>query len=435
MTSPSRPGAPGPESQPRGSQAGGASWPGEQPPAQSFRRGGEQGQGTDPRLQPPDRPGQGTDPRLQSPGPATSGRPGRGTDPRLQPPGPTGASGGPGPGSPAEGPRPRQAQGPSFDQPQGPPGRQGAGPGQSHPAAHGSGPRGETPGAALGRDPADPYKPFVTAGQISGPKTPPPARQQEIWDTVFSDDDEPEERRPFWIFALIGSVVVALLAVLLWAFLAGPLAGSDEEPSDGVSGKAAPTTSPQGTTRSQSITKLPRFPGRASAVSGTLTDSRVAITVPRLGGVWRLDTRPSVMKTYGYATRQYVAAGQDTVGKPQFAQVMTGPLQARLKSKYSSPENLLPVVNAVAVQARQKLFPSGNAVRKTSQQSLSIQGMPGQLAAWQVTTGQSTTTMVVAAISTGDDLPAIVYMSVPDNKKQLLPDINTVFQRIRLTGS
>ena len=33
------------------------------------------------------------------------------------------------------------------------------------------------------------------------------------------------------------------------------------------------------------------------------------------------------------------------------------------------------------------------------------------------------------------DLPAIVYMSVPDAKKELLPDVNTVFRKIRLSSS
>jgi hypothetical protein len=34
-------------------------------------------------------------------------------------------------------------------------------------------------------------------------------------------------------------------------------------------------------------------------------------------------------------------------------------------------------------------------------------------------------------ISTGADRPVIVYMSVPDSKKGLLPDINTIFSSIR----
>ena len=43
--------------------------------------------------------------------------------------------------------------------------------------------------------------------------------------------------------------------------------------------------------------------------------------------------------------------------------------------------------------------------------------------------------MVVAAISTGADYPAIVYMSVPDNRRKLLPDVNTVFRQLRLASA
>ncbi|MEU3169125.1 hypothetical protein [Streptosporangium sp. NPDC006930] len=289
------------------------------------------------------------------------------------------------------------------------------------------------PGHHLSRDPSDPNKPFVTAGQISGPKTPPPERQQELWNTVFGDnyqaieDEEDGERgRPVWIFALAGSVAIALLGAVLWAFLAGPLASADEEiPSDP---KPAAT---QKSTKPAAIGRLPRFTGDASPVAGTLTDQQAGITLAQLGAPWRQDQRPGMPASYGFTTRQYLPAGADSTGKTQFAQLMSGPLSPRLKAKYTSPENLAPVINAVASSGRNKFFPEGNTARKTAQQTLSVNGLPGQLAAYEITAGDSKTTMVVAAVSTGADLPAIVYMSVPDSKKELLPDINTVFKSIR----
>ncbi|MER6827827.1 hypothetical protein ABT352_17745 [Streptosporangium sp. NPDC000563] len=289
------------------------------------------------------------------------------------------------------------------------------------------------PGHHLSRDPSDPNKPFVTAGQISGPKTPPPERQQELWNTVFGDnyqaieDEEDGERgRPVWIFALAGSVVIALLGAVLWAFLAGPLASADEEtPADP---KPAAT---QKSTKPAAIGRLPRFTGDASPVAGTLTDQQAGITLAQLGAPWRQDQRPGMPASYGFTTRQYLPAGPDSTGKTQFAQLMSGLLSPRLKAKYTSPENLAPVINAVASSGRNKFFPEGNTARKTAQQTLSVNGLPGQLAAYEITSGDSKTTMVVAAVSTGADLPAIVYMSVPDSKKELLPDINTVFKSIR----
>ncbi|GAA3066542.1 hypothetical protein GCM10010485_00060 [Streptosporangium carneum] len=308
-----------------------------------------------------------------------------------------------------------------------------------HPGAPGQPLQGQ-PGHHLSQDPSDPNRRFVTAGQISGPKTPPPERQQELWDTVFGDNyqamgDEDElegQGRPVWVFALVGSVVIALVGALLWAFMAGPLAATKEE-------DPAPQTKPSATkkptAKPQTIGRLPRFPGKASPVAGTLPDQAAAISVSRLGGPWRQDQRRTVPTVYGFTTRQYVPAGTDSAGRAQFAQLMSGALSPRLKDKYTSPENLAPVINAVASGARKKFFPEDNSARKTAQQTLSVNGLPGQLAAYEITTGDSKTTMVVAVVSTGADLPSVVYMSVPDSKKELLPDINTVFKSIQAVAS
>ncbi|SNS54858.1 hypothetical protein SAMN05216276_1011106 [Streptosporangium subroseum] len=296
------------------------------------------------------------------------------------------------------------------------------------------------PGHHLSRDPSDPNKPFVTAGQISGPKTPPPERQQELWNTVFGENyqamDEEEDLegqgRPVWVFALAGSVVLALILALLWAFIAGPLASTEEEPTTST---AKPAATGKSAAKPKPVGRLPRFPGEASPVAGTLTDQGAGITLAKLSTPWRQDQRPTVPTVFGFSTRQYLPAGPDSTGKTQFAQVMSGPLSPRLKSKYTSPENLAPVINAVASAGRKKFFPEDNTARKTAQQTLTVNGLPGQLAAYEITSGEAKTTMVVAAVNTGADLPAIVYMSVPDSKKELLPDINTVFKSIKASTS
>ncbi|WP_189236436.1 hypothetical protein [Planomonospora parontospora] len=373
---------------------------------------------------------------------AAFGAPAGGSAPVGDPvrPGQTGPGGHPGqrrPGDPGQVTQPGQ-----LPQPGGP-GQRPGGPGQAGHAGQagqdGQGSAQDRAGGHLSRDPSDPNRPFVTAGQISGPKTPPPERQQELWNTVFGDnyqamgeeEDLAGNGRPVWVFALAGSAVIALVGAVLWAFLAGPLAATD----DGSAVAATkPSATPKPSTAPKKVPRLPRFQGDASPVAGTLTDARAALTLPRLGAPWRLDTRPTVPTTYGFSTRQYVPAGQDSAGRSQFAQVMSGPLSPRLKSRYTSPENLAPVINAVTLAARRKFFPEGNSARKTAQQTLSVGGLPAQLAAYEITSDGSVTTVVVAAVSTGADLPSIVYMSVPDAKKELLPDVNTVFKAIRTTA-
>lgn len=274
----------------------------------------------------------------------------------------------------------------------------------------------------------------MTAGQISGSRTPPPERQQELWNTVFGDNyqamGEPESLdepgKPLWIYALAGSAAVALVIALLWAFIAGPLASQDSKSTEAQASPSAPASaSPRKT--STTIGRLPTFRGKASPVVGTLQDPQAGIQIPRLGGTWRLDQRPTVKGTYGYETRQYAMVGDNVA-----AQVLTGPLPAKLAGRYTSPDDLEPVIKAVVVDARKRLYEDGNKVRKIAQQPLKVGDSTGRLIAYQLTSPTEKATIVTAAINTGGDVPAIVFMSVPAEGKQLLPDVNTVVKRLRL---
>ncbi|MGV9308245.1 hypothetical protein ACWDLG_33150 [Nonomuraea sp. NPDC003727] len=301
----------------------------------------------------------------------------------------------------------------------------------------------QRPGAQLSRDPSDPDNRFVTAGQISGSRTPPPERQQELWNTVFGDGDEEAigaedsdddgPGKPVWIYALAGSIGIALVAALLWAFLAGPLA---KETSASPAAEPSPTASTaKPPTKKPSVGRLPRFQGTPSPVMGVTADSTAGISVPRLGGPWKADVRTTMKSTYGYSTRQFSPAGTDASGKPVVAQVMTGPLPARLAGTYSSPDDLEPVIKAVVVSARKLYFATPNIARKTATQTLKVGDLPAQLNAYEVTVDGAKTTVVAAAINTGADVPAIVYMSVPSEHKELLPDINSVFKQIKPTAA
>jgi hypothetical protein len=292
------------------------------------------------------------------------------------------------------------------------------------------------PGHNLSRDPSDPDRPFVTAGQISGSRTPPPERQQELWNTVFGDNyqamgDDPESLddpgKPIWIYALAGSVAIALVAALLWAFLAGPLAGEEPPKTDvadiKASSSAAPTKKPV-----NAIGRLPTYRGKAAPVIGTVPNVQAGITVPRLGGTWRLDQRATVKGTYGFDTRQYSLIDADTAG-----QILTGPLPTRLSSAYTTPDDLEPVIKAVVVDARKRLFEPGNKVRKIAQQPIKVGDATGRLMAYALTSPTEKATIVTAAINTGGEVPAIVYMSIPAEGKALLPDVNTVVKRLSLS--
>ncbi|MEW1842268.1 hypothetical protein AB0392_30370 [Nonomuraea angiospora] len=291
------------------------------------------------------------------------------------------------------------------------------------------------PGSNLNRDPSDPDRPFVTAGQISGSRTPPPERQQELWNTVFGDNyqgmddqdlEEESQGRPIWIYALGGSVAIALVAALLWAFLAGPLASDDPATSNTVAEKPTTSQKPSATRSSTTIGALPRYPGKAAPVIGRVPDAAAGISLPRLGGTWRLDTRTTVKATYNYDTRQFVPITQETS-----AQLMSGPLPQKLASYYEK-DNLEPVIKQVVLDARKRFFPTGNQVRKIAQQPIKVGDNTGRLIAYSLTSETEKATIVTMAVNTGGNLPAIVYMSIPADSKQLLPDVRTVMNQLRI---
>jgi hypothetical protein len=362
-------------------------------------------------------------------------------------------------GQPQSGQQPGQQQSgrPQPDRQSGQPahgwpqqGQQGRQPGQN--ASHAAGPQAgqqpgqqqgqqqgqlqeqARPGANLSRDPSDPEHRFVTAGQISGSRTPPPERQQELWNTVFGegyqgDGDSLEETgRPIWIYALAGSVAIALIVAILWAFLAGPLAG--EDPAQSNVPTTAPSASPKASASRQSTTipRLRAYPGKAAPVTGTVADATAGISVPRLGGTWRVDTRPTVKGTYGFDTRQYAMLGDNLA-----AQLLTGPLSPKLASFYTSKTDLEPVIKQVVLNARKRFFPAGNTVRKIAQQNIKVGDSTGRVVAYSLSSTTQKATIVTIAVNTGNSVPAIVYLSVPSEGKALLPDINTVVKQLKVT--
>ncbi|MFI7699173.1 hypothetical protein [Nonomuraea sp. NPDC049480] len=296
------------------------------------------------------------------------------------------------------------------------------------------------PGSNLSRDPSDPEHRFVTAGQISGSRTPPPERQQELWNTVFGDnyqamgdqealDDDEGQGKPVWIYALGGSVVIALVAALLWAFLAGPLAGAEPTDANLAAGKPTQPQKPTATRTSTTIGPLPKYSGKASPVLGALADPAAGISVPRLGGNWQVDQRATVRATYQFNTRQYVQ-----VAPEKYAQILSGPLLTKLASYYEQ-DNLEPVIKQVVLNARKRFFPADNKVRKIAQQSIKVGDQTGRLIAYSLTSQTEKATIVTMAVNTGRNVPAIVYMSIPSESKQLMPDIRTVMNQLKLTAT
>ena len=154
----------------------------------------------------------------------------------------------------------------------------------------------------------------MTAGQISGPKTPPPERQQELWNTVFGEnyqamdkeEDLEGQGRPVWVFALAGSVVLALILALLWAFIAGPLASTEEEPSTST---AKPAATGKSAAKPKPVGRLPRFPGEASPRRRHPHRPGGRDHPGQAQHSLAAGPAPAVPTVFGFSTRQYLPRG------------------------------------------------------------------------------------------------------------------------------
>ncbi|WP_283138203.1 hypothetical protein [Rhizohabitans arisaemae] len=286
-------------------------------------------------------------------------------------------------------------------------------------------------------------RPFVTAAQISGPKTPPAQRQHELYKRVFEDDFDgadddagPEHRRRVWPWALVGSTALALVAaivIIYEPFEDSGGTGAARIPVNNAGAKASATPKP--TPTQPSSERLPRYPGRPSPVVGRVADAQSRLGYAALGTPWQRDQRTTVRREFGFTARQYIPAGTDHLGQPVYAHVMSGTLDPSLAGKYAGPDDFVPVINAAAYRLKLKFSSKEAVATRVATQRLTVDGHPGGLIVYNVkasTLGESSMTMLVAAIDTGAKTPSILYISIPDNKKRILPDIHTVLKSLKV---
>ncbi|RJL34446.1 hypothetical protein [Bailinhaonella thermotolerans] len=303
---------------------------------------------------------------------------------------------------------------------------------------------------------------FVTAAQISGPKTPPADRQRELWKTVWGegsgdgseegfenrfadieagigDDDGPGRGRRVWPWAVAGSAAVALVAVVVTAFATGTLGGSEEPPKPPQTRQSAPVGAGKSTQPAkEALPPLPRYKGTRSPVTGQVKDRQSGLHYAALGGRWQLDQRtPTELRAkYGFSTRQYVPLGQDSQGRQVFAHVMSGPLPTRLAPQYTGAADMNKVLRATAYEVKKRFYGAAALATKTAEQRFKVGGRPAELMAFEIRNRRAGTkitkdTVVFAAVDTGRALPAILYIAIPDTQKSLLPDINTIIKSIK----
>lgn len=178
---------------------------------------------------------------------------------------------------------------------------------------------------------------------------------------------------------------------------------------------------------------LPVFPGAGSRMSGRIIDRTTGISYARLGTPWhQLKARLSAEHS----------SGQEVDGKIKdykhswYAAVYVGPLDPKLA--VAGPQRLRAAAELTGQEFVKSLYMGGGRRKDLAGAALTVDHRPGWVTAFRMTHTTDTDrvekgqTEVVVAVDTGRRMPAVVEITIPSNKPQLLPDINHMVRSLHV---
>jgi hypothetical protein len=256
--------------------------------------------------------------------------------------------------------------------------------------------------------------------------TPGPSRDRDVLDGGGG-------RSRLVLFGGIGLLVLALVAAGAVYFLKG--GGSEPAEPEGNAGRTAEQSeAPQAELPPDK--PLAAFSGRPSRVGGQVADAHSGLSYPRMAAPWKVPTKQNGLGTPGWSGQQILVT-EKRGGQLWYGQLLTGTLHPSMQGAYQGPES---VKNATAVvaqgyEAQYYAFP--HETKPLASQALNVGGRQGWLIASYLTyqrDGVRATGEVVATavIDTGRKTPAVVFASMPNTHKQMWPDVNTFFSRLKL---
>lgn len=248
------------------------------------------------------------------------------------------------------------------------------------------------------------------------------------------------------LFAVIGLVLVVALAAAAMFFLksggkpgAKPkgTSGSSAQPSASDGAAAQPSASqpaPQG----MADTPLQKFPGAHSKAAGRIDDTFAGLSYPKLGAPWQVPAKKSGLVQPGWSGQQIVVTEKHG-NQIWYGQLMSGLLGPAEQDLYKGPgtEHETAVAYEQGLETRLYGFPHNSKPIASQALDLAGQGGKGWLVSSELSyhrdgikaTGEIVT---VAIIDTGKKAPAVLFMSVPNTEKKLMPDINFVMDSLKV---
>lgn len=273
----------------------------------------------------------------------------------------------------------------------------------------------------------------VTRERLSSeaPAPPPPATRPAAGPADLLDSGHEYGRGPAAVGRrglVAAGLAVLLVGVLAFAVLPGRGAGDGGGLADPGAVATAPPSEPAPTSAPAPAPTTPR------PVTGRVTDRIGRLSYDVLPGDWRewdRETFRGLRSTTGYyrITQQSVPNGQT-----YWANVSSGQLDPML----AAPDLRTTATQLVDTLAR-GYYP-GHRRDGLSQQPLTVDGAPAYLVRYraiffpQSAAGYTAKSEQVAVllVDTGAELPAVLYVSLPDTVKELWPAVDRLLASVRV---
>jgi hypothetical protein len=248
-------------------------------------------------------------------------------------------------------------------------------------------------------------------------------------------EDEAASNRALYIG--VGLLVAGLVAVAaVYVLKGGGDAGSVSHAA--ASTRPSPTAPAQGTKKPATQKMLRQFAGQHTLQVGQVVDATAGLSYPRLSRPWAQPVPNSPMTELGFSASQF-AVTERAAGQPKrWARLMSARLGGAERAAYTGPGTERAAATQAASTFEARMYGFRHRRKVLASQPLDVGGHRGWLVSYYLTfhrpgvvaTGD---VIAVAVVDTGKPVPGVVFMSVPNNRRKLWPDINYVVQSLKVS--
>lgn len=243
-----------------------------------------------------------------------------------------------------------------------------------------------------------------------------------------------------WTLYAAALLVVSLLAAVVLRSPSGPpdQAGRSGLPVVGSTGGRAPVPGVPVVPSLPSLPPVPVLPTPAPTYTATrIIDPAAGLSYLRPSGAWQ-PWDPTDMLLFGLGTAGVFQITQQGTpgGGIDRAEVVSGPLLPVVT--YTGPDDLAEATTQLAESLERVYYPL-HTRRTRSARPLTVDGKPAYLIRFDLIFDPSVrgytaagATVAVVVVDTGRPIPGVLYVSIPDTRKDLWPVVDQVVGSLRV---